>query len=42
MRNTRNNALIIVITGFPEIESDTGTDIPSISSDIFGITNWQN
>ena len=34
MRNTRYIAFVIVMSGFPEIESHTGNDIPSISSDI--------
>ena len=42
MQNTRYNTFVIVIPGFPETESDIGTDIPSISSDIIGISNSKN
>ena len=42
MQNTRYNAFAIVIPGFSDSESDTGNDIPSVSSDIFGISNRKN
>ena len=42
VQNTIYNAFIIVIPGFPEIGSDIGNDILSISSDILGISNRKN
>ena len=42
MRNTRYNTFAIVIPGFSDSESDIGNDIPSISSDILGISNRKN
>ena len=39
VQNSRHNAFVIVIPGFPESESDIGNNIPSISSDILDISN---
>ena len=33
---------VIVMLGFAEIEYDIGNDIPSISSNTLGRSNWKN
>ena len=42
MRNTKYNTFGIIIPGFSDSDSDTGNDIPSISSDILGISYRKN
>ena len=42
MQKTRYDAFAFVIPGFSWGESDVGSDISSITSDILGISNQQN
>ena len=42
MRYTRCNEFDIEIPSFSQCESDIGTDIPRIPSDILGISNYKN